>query len=531
MRTSAVALCLAPLLVVMSSPPSGAQEVESVAGCITTNPVAQCIQDAISAVVTQGGGIVFVPAGTHELDELVWIWGPGVHLMGEGAGRTTLRAKDNTTFDSFAGARGAIAIGGIIASDLADVSVTGLTLDMNHAGNANSDHDGIVVAYTVDGLRISELEVKNVPRSAVRFLDSGSSKTRDRVQVSKNVFSEVGFRGVEVVRARRIRISDNQLSNTGETAIRVASTVDAIISRNAVDRSAPPQSTFQGSAVAGDLVHIGSGVEGLVVQGNHLLGGLDELVPSGNGVGWNRQAAVKPDRVSILDNMIGKTWGLGIDVPPNAVVVGNMIRDSFGWGIRVQNPFAHTDFGSIQISSNTIINPNHNNFPEPSHVGCLGIQLSNKSAFASTIDNLLIANNICQQQLTTPQFTTGALINAEDNDQIGVLSVTGNQLVDGVAPGIYWEGLTIGALRVRNNIVPVADGYRGTVALINGVADVTVAWPAHPQAHAMISRTVSAGTPGALSAEYNPATANLMIRSTSATDLSTVAWEFVGTAD
>ncbi len=96
------------------------------------------INAALNAARTAGGGIVKVPTGTYIVGQILQI-GSNTHMIGDGKGATTIRAKTNMNPTVIGNTAGITVLQVYNEAAASNISIEDITFDGNEAGNLNID--------------------------------------------------------------------------------------------------------------------------------------------------------------------------------------------------------------------------------------------------------------------------------------------------------------------------------------------------------------------------------------------------------
>lgn len=441
------------------------------------------IQAAIAAVIAAGGGVVYVPPGTYRHTALTG--GSNVHLVGAGAGLSTLRLT----------ATGVHQIS--FANDSA-WSVRRLTM----TGPGMTTTTGAAILGHASTTDMADIEVSDCvfsgykPSSAVIYIlgdgnqTTAPTKTVSRVRIARNRITDfadvdpltLGQQSDAIQCAFGVRdlwIDDNSIDATsGKNGVAVFGDARAVRIRGNVVRNSGATGSGGTHIGYGILVYSGSAncyCEDVVVGGNHV----ENTARAGIYLQGCTQYAVANNTLRNCDQY---TLGLGAVGVGSLLVTGELDIDSLGFGVVHGNAIDETYAAGISaimgpygrarcvISQNVIRGGSigtalvgisvegRNVIVSANHIsGYKARCIFLRNSTVDRVGDVTITDN--EMSLTGAGANYGIDVHTITNELYGTMVITGNRIT-----GATQYATQIGVIRQgdvsHNKAVSCANGFR-----------------------------------------------------------------------
>ena len=384
------------------------------------------IQAAIDDAFVHGGGIVWFPPGTYNVDDWV-LCKEGVSLRGAGSGSSVIKAADSNPRQVLLGT---IGIGG---SEVANVTVEDLVIDGNRTGRPSATAGAITFAGLTDtaigdNIHIRRCEIRESPGIGCQFVNVRNSSVVD-CWIHGCGNTENGGDGIDCFyNCEDILYEGNLIEDTTDEAIGLnAEGFDG------TERHGEGPHQLRRVKITGNILAAGSAANSCVG-----ISGAEHVVVDGN-ILWQGQAV-----------------GVGVrnffDTPARDVVVSNNvfiesgIASGTGNAVNVNGAAGsvYDDWGStgcerVSITGNVIVNPRQ-----------AGIRLVASPATPNgppsaqkpgSLTDIFIQNNvIAYEPGATTEASANGLQSVLATAQISNLVVQGNTIRAAKGQGILLMG-------------------------------------------------------------------------------------------
>lgn len=373
----------------------------------------QTIQQAISEIVSLGGGVVFMKAGVYNLSSSVNL-SSNVALVGQGSATILQAAANNIN---------------LITEQNAGLTENIRLADFTLNSGSSTGIAGIVLT-SASGL-IEGLNISGMQSNSIQVINSVASGTNPVMHIRRNrIVSTGGLNGISILGTSIATAPTEQLvvgniiegtySDSGINASQFVQVRDNTLSVTNIGINASSDVIAQGNKVRSSA-SVGQNEAGIVVS--------NRAQAADNFVSMSGTApAIEAfNDAHVKGNQVSSTSGIAIEVASDATVIGNRVSSAGEEGILYS-----TAGGTGNIIGNQIV----------SWSGAAGTH----AAVRVTGGEVLVADN-------TIEGTTGPGINITGGNAI---TVTGNYVSPGSNVAIVIDPTGTGL--VDSNVVTVSAG-------------------------------------------------------------------------